>query len=424
MRLRLQNLGRIARADIELRPLTMFVGKNGLNKTWAAYAAFGGLQAMSFDKLAHQRHHSRSDALVRMGQEIADELQRLPGGGETTRVIRCIDIPCEGGRRDDAGGFVQAMVGELPAEAWVESDPRVVFESVRLHCTRIGRAFSIHAEFIGPNVRRSIVYPPDEGGLAHLLAAVLDAAVASVHRVVLLPTERSWVAQLGHASHLDLSIPPHIRLCAPWISEARERKRQQRRPGASDPVVADFVGQLTGGSYHVDESGVRHASGDVDLALHAAASLTRTLAPLVLYLETLATPGDVLVIDEPELNAHPEAQLAILELLAILANRGYHVIFTTHSPYLQDHLDNLMEASTLPSDVPVPQSLALGRRDAFLDPSRVAAYEFVEVGETVEVLPVLDRLERATTTRTFSEVSERLGDVMNQVLDLEEVAGG
>ena len=95
-----------------------------------------------------------------------------------------------------------------------------------------------------------------------------------------------------------------------------------------------------------------------------------------------------------------------------------------HPPYLQDHLDNLMEASTLPSDVPVPQSLALGRRDAFLDPSRVAAYEFVEVGETVEVLPVLDRLERATTTRTFSEVSERLGDVMNQVLDLEEVAGG
>jgi hypothetical protein len=37
VKLILDNLGRIGHADIEIRPLTVFVGENNTNKTWAAY---------------------------------------------------------------------------------------------------------------------------------------------------------------------------------------------------------------------------------------------------------------------------------------------------------------------------------------------------------------------------------------------------
>src|ERR1700742_2430880 len=41
MDLILDNLGRIAHAEIDVRPLTVFVGENNTNKTWAAYCLYG-----------------------------------------------------------------------------------------------------------------------------------------------------------------------------------------------------------------------------------------------------------------------------------------------------------------------------------------------------------------------------------------------
>ena len=41
MDLILDKLGRIEHAEIEIRPLTVFVGENNTNKTWAAYCLYG-----------------------------------------------------------------------------------------------------------------------------------------------------------------------------------------------------------------------------------------------------------------------------------------------------------------------------------------------------------------------------------------------
>ncbi|MDR2644169.1 MAG: ATP-binding protein [Planctomycetaceae bacterium] len=47
------------------------------------------------------------------------------------------------------------------------------------------------------------------------------------------------------------------------------------------------------------------------------------------YLRYVAAPGDILMIDEPELNLHPEKQRQI----ARLANAGIKVSLTTHSDF-------------------------------------------------------------------------------------------
>ena len=80
-----------------------------------------------------------------------------------------------------------------------------------------------------------------------------------------------------------------------------------------------------------------------ELPIQGAASLVRALAGLDLYIRRFFEPGDLLVIDEPEMNAHPDAQLRITELLAHLVNKGVRVVLTTHSPYVLDHLGTLSE---------------------------------------------------------------------------------
>lgn len=159
-------------------------------------------------------------------------------------------------------------------------------------------------------------------------------------------------------------------------------------------------------------------SPDTELPIHAASSLVRALAGLDVYLKHLATPGDLLVIDEPEMNAHPAAQLAITELLALLVNKGIRVVFTTHSPYVLDHVNNLIEASRVDAGRrdAIAARLKLGSAEAFLDPERVSAYLFDDRGA---VLPIYDAAERSIDWRTFSAVTDEAGNLYSHILAAE-----
>ena len=46
-KLTVENLGRIRSAELDIRPLTVFAGENGTNKTWTAYCLYTLLQQIS-----------------------------------------------------------------------------------------------------------------------------------------------------------------------------------------------------------------------------------------------------------------------------------------------------------------------------------------------------------------------------------------
>ena len=45
------------------------------------------------------------------------------------------------------------------------------------------------------------------------------------------------------------------------------------------------------------------------------------------------------------MNLHPEAQAKMTEFLAMLVKAGLRVLITTHTPYMLDHLSNLIRAA-------------------------------------------------------------------------------
>ena len=55
-----------------------------------------------------------------------------------------------------------------------------------------------------------------------------------------------------------------------------------------------------------------------------------------------ASVGDLLIIDEPELNLHPENQRRVARLIAQLINIGLKVFITTHSDYIVKELNTLI----------------------------------------------------------------------------------
>lgn len=115
----------------------------------------------------------------------------------------------------------------------------------------------------------------------------------------------------------------------------------------------------------------------LEIDLYNASSSIKQLAPLLLYLRFRASKGDFLVIDEPEMNLHPESQAKLLEALSILVNLGVRILLTTHSPYVMAHLNNLVNGNHENPEILKRQSSSLYLQDerAFLPIDQVSAYE-------------------------------------------------
>jgi hypothetical protein len=142
------------------------------------------------------------------------------------------------------------------------------------------------------------------------------------------------------------------------------------------------------------------ATPDIKLELPIVSSMVKELAPLVIYLRYLAEPKQLLIIDEPEMNLHPAAQIQIIEFLAILVNAGLHVLITTHSTFIVDHLVNLMDAYKHRNQDKIVEGFLLGQKEAFISQEKVSVY-LVGGGEVRNVLDSTGTID----WNTFSDVT-------------------
>ncbi len=155
------------------------------------------------------------------------------------------------------------------------------------------------------------------------------------------------------------------------------------------------------------------------LDLHITSTAVKELTGLVLYFRYLIDKNDYLIIDEPEMNLHPEAQVKLLEIITMAVNKGVKVILTTHSPYIVDHLMNLMEGYDVKDkidDESLKEYLYMGYRETFISPEKVGAYFFSEDGRIIDILNVEERI---IDWETFSKVSERLGVIYERLRELQ-----
>lgn len=98
----------------------------------------------------------------------------------------------------------------------------------------------------------------------------------------------------------------------------------------------------------------------VKIPIHLTASIVKTLTSLVLYLRHRANENDLIIIDEPELNLHPDCQILLARLLAKLSNQGFRLLISTHSDYIIRELNNLVMLASIPENRRQEAIVALG----------------------------------------------------------------
>ena len=113
-----------------------------------------------------------------------------------------------------------------------------------------------------------------------------------------------------------------------------------------------------------------YTQGGRSIPVQRASSMVAELAPLLSWIKHLLSPGDLLLIDEPEAHLHPEAVLIVAQTLVSLSAAGVRVLCTTHSSELLHQVSNCMLRSA-------PRVAMAGTNDPKIDAGDLGAYRFV-----------------------------------------------
>jgi len=447
MKLTVDNLGRIEHADLDIRPLTVFMGPNATNKTWTAYALHFALREFAW-MLPHAAVAQQSARGTRPGIEarlaLPDRMAAEPvlepflaafraaesAGKDTVVELARLELPTFAGTTrvtipDSVLALIVGSASAVARDARVQiAVPRKEFRETGPDALRLlhsPAARSLTAEFGQIVLSRTLA--PNETLESAVEILVSSFLMRRGPNALVLPAEREGLLLLPLAAPMEASLSPALSDYIGLVARAGT----MRRCAEADmpPAMRRFADRFFGGRLALDGTGAA-ARLLLDLPdrrrldLPATASLVRASAGLWLY-GSLAVrgKGDFLVIDELEMNAHPEAQLGLVELVAALVNEGVQVLFTTHSPYVVDHLNNLLEASKAPAErrSELASKFVLGLPEAFLSPDKVEVYSFEETspGGSVQVRSVVDREQGLATWETFGRVTNRIGRLFNEV---------
>lgn len=425
MRITLSNIGLISELELDTsKDLMVFCGPNNTGKTYASYSLYGinslfnrpGMLAQQFpmpggiDKLV-------SDGVLELDLVgyLSIHLQSILTALSDYAVKRLTDTFAT-----PASHFAQAkltFVPDLPLVLLRLTSPEI---TDRL---KLGQATTIDVvkEANSGTVKLLLMHQgsaeiPDEKAVSWIIRQWCCATVlqALLHHPFIIPAERMAVQlfarELSASNRSDGYLSPSaggsLKLMtlgtgAP-LSERRYPLpvRDALQISEDMPVLKRYKSPYANMASWLEKAVLKGKlgigrEGEIDykpagrktaMPLHMAASMVKSLAMLVLYLKHIAQPGDLLILDEPELNLHPDNQVQLARLLGKLVNSGIKVMMTSHSDYIIRELNNLVMLGTL--DGRAPQLLKKYGYDkgCFLQYTQVGAYMFTE--EDQRILPV------------------------------------
>ncbi|MEC4893818.1 MAG: AAA family ATPase [Oscillatoria sp. PMC 1051.18] len=464
MKIEICNLGVIEKAEIDLKPLTVFIGHNGTGKTWTAYTLASIFSSYGYeyylrayiDNQTQQLYppiDTAIDKIINEGNAQIDLIDLVDKYAETylnelakltpswmrkflaTERVDFQNLQISFDLKDTKKKLIKKIY-ELNIE--VNLSPGFTKDFSLLNGLKESNNSTLYFYTISTNSQELLQKLPEKA-IKHFIFSFIFKVIHSFifKQIYTFPTERTTFITLPFQDFNPATAQAAIkeqqiqntkpRFYEPVkdflkiISQIIDKNKLEREELTNQhQIISKFVqlsalleDNILAGKVNFYISDLQkellfEASDNCKLEMPIVSSMVKELAPLVLYLRELAEPNELIIIDEPEMNLHPAAQVEIIEFLAMLVEAGLNVLITTHSPYIVDHLSNLIKAATYEDKESIKERFYLERTEAFIPQDKVSVYLF-EDGTAKNILGEEGRIDWGT----FADVSDDISHIFS-----------
>ena len=398
-----ENFGPIEKAEIDLRPLTVFVGESNTGKTYlaaliyalhqnfGAFSQFPWADASYVYFLYGQLNRHSQNQQGTLGQEMLEVLEKL---NTSERPFKFSDLPQQVSIRSKSILTDQKnFTNELERCFDLESVSKLIrFTGSRDNEMNV--SLSVHEEdqtCWDFEMQAAGSADPTITGHINPDMILLDAndtmrktelhEISDVEHLFRTLGTHRWLT--GNSYYLPAArsgiMQSHGVITGALIKRATRIGLDRLGASTFSGMIADFLwhivlyeerntssetikgiakrleNELLGGKIGVNrptpeaypEFLYRPEQAEDGLRMSHASAMISELAPLVFFLRGIVEPGDLLIIEEPEAHLHPGAQTKIAQTLARLVRAGVRVIITTHSDWLLQQIGNLVREGEL-----------------------------------------------------------------------------
>ncbi|MEW5559640.1 AAA family ATPase [Enterobacter asburiae] len=450
-----KNIGCITNGEIDAKPLTILCGKNNTGKTWVMYGLYGFLNI------------GVSNLVLPQTQSMSKEL--IEKGNLEFNVIDWIKENFAAIKKDfnkNAAKMLSDVFNTNDKDIFSHSSFDWLIEENEL----IDHVYSkeLTVSLVVGTGKKEIVLISKGPGSSIIQMTLLDTSFPRLENFInmalsqllkiehdsnpsfLIPAERNGLhlffnelssrrtALLHHASKEQFDLSSLLndvlksKYSAPianyidWLNEIRTNRKNKN---SDFHHAAEELKKVISGKYTVDPEGQiyfstykRGASASKKIELHLSSSTVKSLFGLWFYLEHQAKLGDILMIDEPELNLHPKNQRVIARFIAKLVNAGLRVIVSTHSDYFVKEINSLMMLHNANSTQIENRNAIMKKQgislDSMLNPNDVAAYVF-DNSSVKEMVKSAEGINANTFDEVINSINEDNDEIYYSLIDID-----
>lgn len=433
MKIEFKNLGKIKKGTIDIGNLTIFCGSNNSGKTYAAYTIYG-INTIGDKLFQLKRFPNNIEGILEIN--LGDLIENNPKNSSYRRILsKTFNSPVEYFKSTyikvnyDTEKIIKNKL-EINKSFSSIKDTRDNIEKEELLFSLTKKAGEEKAiiSFSNSDSGKDFVFD----GVAEYITNIYLRQLISNHLLnhsFILPSMREGInvfynelnanrENLIYQKHLfdEKDIPPRnsrvfSKYPLPVSDYIKFINLVEEENGTSEyEDLANELISITGGSYQKTNGRFFFKTETGILQLHLASSVAKSLMGLYLYLKYSASKNDLLIIDEPEINLHPDNQRLLARFIAKMVNRGIKVIITTHSDYIVKEFNNLLMLSEKFNNKEHIMD-KYGYKDSnVLSPEKVKAYLFDK--SEISEMPIG---KEGIILSTFDDVINNMNEISDEI---------
>lgn len=409
MKFTVENLGKVSKADIDLKPLTIFIGKNGSGKTYVASALWAYVSRLK-DKSVHKKMlGDKYDDLYKELEEKIDSArdteQSILLSLDEINIIKknITDYMFNNSKEILSRCFKYEIFDESKFSFKEEGNNENYTISVRQEYFEIDDdRLSERTIVVLANNQESNYNFPDIDDLFYqikkdiisdiitdiIFMAIFGESKKLFSKVIYIPAARTGLMfGVNQFAHIGLSRSmlgnknnfSNNNLTLPISDFVVNIHRESIFSSIYENLDPPIINKLIDGKilFNHEKQILQYIPSSInkEIPLYSSSSLVTETAALSVF-NPAFRHNTFIIFEEPEAHLHLSAQREMAKIIAKMINQGCHMLITTHSDTFLQQLNNLIMLNKLAeNDSDILQNFDVDKNET-ISGEEVSVYDF------------------------------------------------